>query len=89
MMIYIAVTEFVVRVPAGALGVVLETTDGGVPSVDHIYSNSLLADRVRLGDWLVAVDGRNVTSINVAAVSRLIASKKDNAVRELIFARPK
>jgi hypothetical protein len=85
----IAVTEFEVRAPAGALGVVLETPNGGVPRIHHIYSNSLLAGRVRLGDRLVAVDGRNVTSMNAAAVSRLIASKKDNAVRELIFARPK
>jgi hypothetical protein len=85
----IAVTEFEVRASAGALGVVLETPDSGAPRVHHIDRSGPLADRVRQGDRLVAVDGRNVTSMNVAAVSRLIASKKDNAVRELIFVRPK
>jgi DNA-binding transcriptional ArsR family regulator len=85
----ISVTEIEVRAPAGALGIVLETPNGGVPRVNHINSNGPLAGRVRLGDRLVAVDGRNVTSMNAAAVSRLIASKKDNAARELIFARPK
>jgi hypothetical protein len=78
-----------VRVPAGALGVVLETPNDGIPSVHHIKSNSPLAGQVRVGDRLVAVDGSNVSSMNAVAVSRLIASKKDNTVRELTFARPK
>jgi hypothetical protein len=84
-----SVTEFEVRAPAGGLGIVLETPNGGVPRVNHINRNGPLAGRVRLNDRLVAVDSRNVTSMTAAAVSRLIASKKDNAVRELIFARPK
>jgi hypothetical protein len=85
----ISVTEIEVRVPAGAMGLVLETPDSGAPRVHHIYSSGPLAGRVRQGDRLVAVDGRNVASMNAAVVSRLIASKKDKAVRELIFLRPK
>ena len=85
----ISVTEFEIKAPAGSLGMVLETTDGGAPKVHEIKSYGPLAGRVRVGDRLVAVDGKNVTSWCAAAVSRLIASKKYNPVRELIFARPK
>jgi hypothetical protein len=85
----ISVTEFEVRAPAGSLGVALETPGGREPRVHEINSHCPLAGRVRVGDRLVAVDGRNVTSWNATAISRLIASKKHNAVRELIFARPK
>jgi cytoskeletal protein RodZ len=85
----ISVTEFEVSAPAGALGVVLETPNGGVPTIDHINSNGPLAGRARVGDRLVAVDGMCVTSYTAAGVSRLIASKKDNAVRKFVFARPK
>jgi hypothetical protein len=77
-----------VRAPAGGLGIVLETPYGGVQRVNHINRNGPLAGRVRLDDRLVAVDSINVTLMTAAAVSRLIASKKDNTVRELIFARP-
>jgi hypothetical protein len=83
----ISETEFEIIAPAGALGVVLVTPHGGVPRVHHIDSTSPLAGRVRVGDWLVAVDGTSVTLYTATAVSRLIESKKDNDVRKFIFAR--
>jgi hypothetical protein len=80
---------FNINAPAGMLGMVLETPDGGVPRVQEIKSHSPLAGQVHVGDRLIAVDGKTVTSWNAAAVSRLIAAKKHNPGRELIFARQK
>lgn len=67
----------------------LETPDGGAPKVQLVKSHGPLAGRVRVGDRLPSVDGTSVTSYTAAAVSRLIASKENNIVRELIFARMK
>jgi hypothetical protein len=86
----VSINEFEIRAPAGMLGIVLDTPkSGGVLNVKEIKSNSPLAGRVRVGDLLVAVDGTRVTSWSAGIVVRLIASKKHNPVRELIFARPK
>ena len=83
----LSVVEFEINAPAGMLGLVLESPVGGVPIVQEIKGHSPLAGQVQVGDLLVAVDGKDVTSWNAPAVTRLIASKKHNPGRDLIFAR--
>jgi hypothetical protein len=80
--------QFQVEAPPGLLGLVLETSEEGVPVVHAIKKTSCLALEVQVGDYLVAVDGEDVTTMLSSSVSRLIASKKDNAVRRFVFTRP-
>lgn len=41
-----------------------------------------------VGDRLIRVDGLDVSEMDATAVSRLIASKKTNQYRNLVFVRP-
>jgi hypothetical protein len=54
---------FEITVPAGKLGVVIDTPNGGFPIVHAIKDTSILADRVRVGDRLVSVDGQDCTAM--------------------------
>lgn len=81
-------SRFEVEAPAGLLGLVLETSEDGVPVVHAIKESSCLADQVQVGDRLVCVDNEDVTSMLASSVSRLIASKKDAPVRRFTFSRP-
>lgn len=83
-----AQARFEVEAPAGLLGLVLETSEDGVPVVHAIKESSCLAGQVQVGDRLVCVDDEDVTSMLASSVSRLIASKKDNPVRTFVFTRP-
>lgn len=83
-----AQTRFEVEAPAGLLGLVLETSEDGVPVVHAIKESSCLAGQVQVGDRLVCVDDEDVTSMLASSVSRLIASKKDHPVRRFAFTRP-
>ena len=77
---------FEVHVPPGKLGMVIDTPNGGVPIVHAIKPESVLADKVLVGDRLVSVDGEDVTSMTAVQVSKLI-SVKSNQDRALKFVR--
>jgi hypothetical protein len=74
--------------PAGKLGVVIDTPMNGVPKVHAIKESSVLADRVRIGDKLVSVDGQDTTDLSAIRVSKLISSKAMNERRHMVFMRP-
>jgi hypothetical protein len=78
--------KFEIDVPPGKLGMVIDTPHGGIPVVHAIKSESILADRVRVGDRLVAVDGEDVTAMTAVQVSKLISLKADQQ-RLLTFVR--
>lgn len=78
--------RFEVRVPPGKLGMVIDTPNGGVPVVHAIKAESVLADDVKVGDRLVAVDGDDVTAMTAVQVSKLISLKSDQQ-RQLAFVR--
>lgn len=80
--------RFTVDAPSGLLGMVLESSVEGTPSVYGIKNTSPLASDVQVGDRLVLVDGLDVSEMDATAVSRLIASKKMNKYRNLVFVRP-
>jgi len=73
--------------PPGKLGVVIDTPNGGVPLVHAIKDTSVLADRIRVNDKLVSVDGEDTTTMSAVKVSRLISSRADNPRRILVFVR--
>lgn len=84
----IPLTKFQVQAPAGKLGLVLDTCEDGTPVVDEIGSSSPLAGQVQVGDRLLSLDGQDVTTMIATTVARLIASKKNNRLRQFTFARP-
>lgn len=78
--------RFEVTVPPGKLGMVIDTPNGGVPVVHAIKSESILSNRVKVGDRLVAVDEEDVTAMTAVQVSKLISLKSDQE-RVLSFVR--
>ena len=78
--------RFRVDVPPGKLGMVLDTPNGGAPSVHAIKSDSVLRDQVRVGDYLVECDGEDVSRMTAVQVSKLI-SMKSNQERLMVFVR--
>ena len=73
--------------PPGKLGVVIDNPTNSVPMVHAIKETSVLADRVRIGDKLVSVDGQDTTEMTAIGVSKLISSKAMNARRHMVFMR--
>jgi C-terminal processing protease CtpA/Prc len=79
--------RFDVVAPAGKLGMVIDTPNGGVPVVHAIKDTSVLVDRVRVGDRLLSVDGEDCTAMTAMQVSKLISLKSEKPARVLMFAR--
>jgi C-terminal processing protease CtpA/Prc len=79
--------KIIVFAPAGKLGVVIDAPSHGVPMVHAIKDTSVLADRVRIGDRLVAVDNSDTTNMSAIQVSKLISSKAMNPTRKMVFIR--
>lgn len=79
--------RFDVVAPAGKLGMVIDTPNGGVPVVHAIKETSVLADQVRVGDRLLSVDGEDCTGMTAMQVSKLISLKSEKPARVLIFSR--
>lgn len=78
---------FEITVPAGKLGMVIDTPNGGFPIVHAIKDTSILSEKVRVGDRLVSVDGQDCTTMTAVQVSKLISLKSDQDSRILVFVR--
>jgi C-terminal processing protease CtpA/Prc len=83
------VREEVIHVfaPAGKLGVVIDTPDDGAPVVHAIKDSSVIADKLQVGDKLVAVDDEDVRMMTAIKVSKLISRKSANPSRKLTIVR--
>merc|ERR1712032_210682 len=80
--------RFDVVAPAGKLGMVIDTPNGGGrPFVHAIKDTSVLADQVRVGDQLLIVDGEDCTGMTAMDVSKLISLKSEKPARVLVFKR--
>lgn len=77
----------VIVAPAGKLGVVIDTPDDGAPVVHAVKDTSVIADRIQVGDKLVAVDDEDVRSMTAIRVSKLISKKSNNPSRKLTIIR--
>lgn len=73
--------------PAGKLGVVIDTPNDGPPIVHAVKDTSPIADKVRVGDKLVAVDDEDVRDMTAIKVSKLISKKSTNASRKMTVIR--
>mmetsp|Transcript_18697 Transcript_18697/g.52000 ORF Transcript_18697/g.52000 Transcript_18697/m.52000 type:complete len:198 (-) Transcript_18697:172-765(-) len=73
--------------PAGKLGMVIDTPNGGSPVVHAIKETSVLAERVHVGDRLLSVDGEDCTGMTAMQVSKLISLKSEKPSRVLVFVR--
>jgi beta-glucanase (GH16 family) len=83
------VNEFQVQVPAGKVGLVLETSYAGDPVVQEVKACSPMVGQVQVGDRLLSVDGEDMSMVHATTVSRIIASKADAPVRRFTFGRPR
>ncbi|KAG7366567.1 filamentous hemagglutinin family outer membrane protein [Nitzschia inconspicua] len=79
--------RFDVVAPAGKLGMVIDTPNGGVPVVHAIKETSVLSDQVQVGDRLLSVDGEDCTGMTAMQVSKLISLKSEKPARVLVFSR--
>ena len=72
-----------VYAPAGKLGVVIDTPDDNTRVVHAVKDTSSVADLVRVGDKLVAVDDEDVRVMTAIKVSKLISQKDSNSGQKL------
>jgi hypothetical protein len=73
--------------PPGKLGVVIDTPNDGAPVVHAIKDSSPIADKLQVGDKLIAVDDQNVETMTAIKVSKLISRKSANSTRKLSIVR--
>jgi len=73
--------------PAGKLGVVIDTPDSGAPVLHRIKDTCPIADKLRIGDKLIAVDDEDVRSMTAVKVSKLISQKSANSTRKFTIMR--
>jgi hypothetical protein len=73
--------------PAGKLGVVIDTPDTGAPVLHNIKDTCPIADKLRVGDKLIAVDDEDVRSMTAVKVSKLISQKSANPTRKFTIMR--
>jgi len=72
--------------PPGWLGIVIVTSEGGIPTVHSIKNDSVLSDKVQPGDKLISVNSVDTTELSAKKVSELITSFKDKR-RTFVFIR--
>ena len=84
---YLRKNQFEVEAPSGLLGLVIDTSDEGLPTIRAIKETSCLRGQVQVGDILMAVDDEDVTPMMASTVSRLIASKQHQPIRRFVFTR--
>jgi len=73
--------------PPGKLGVVIDTPTEGPPQVHAIKDSSCVADKLRVGDKVVAVDQEDVRAMTAIKVSKMISRKSANPTRVLTILR--
>jgi len=67
--------------------VVIDSPEVGGPVVHAIKEGSVLVNKLRVGDRLVAVDEEDVRAMSAIKVSKLISRKSLNAARKLTIIR--
>jgi len=76
-----------VSCPAGKLGIIIDASPEGEPMVRAIRADSVLADKVKVGDRLLSIDGEGCSEMTAEQVSKMIAVKSNNSSRQLMFVR--
>eukprot|EP00592_Proboscia_alata_P015002 CAMPEP_0194395758 /NCGR_PEP_ID=MMETSP0174-20130528/124601_1 /TAXON_ID=216777 /ORGANISM="Proboscia alata, Strain PI-D3" /LENGTH=981 /DNA_ID=CAMNT_0039191729 /DNA_START=791 /DNA_END=3736 /DNA_ORIENTATION=+ len=73
--------------PSGKLGVVIDTPNHDAPVIHAIKDSSVVANLLRVGDSLIAVDDQDVRAMSAVKVSKLISKKSGQATRKLTIVR--
>jgi len=73
--------------PPGKLGVVIDTPDNGPPVVHSVKDSSVVADQIKVGDKVFAVDDEDVRQHTAIKVSKMISRKSANPTRKLTLLR--
>jgi len=71
-----------VLAPAGALGIVVDTTKDG-PAVHSLKQTSPMLGLINPGDLLVGLDGQDTRSMTAATLTRLMAQKSSQRERKI------
>jgi len=75
-----------VHAPSGALGMVLDTGDHGMPRIHTVKESSVLRGQIKVGDRLLSVDGDDTSLLSASIASRLISTRHKSS-RLLVFSR--
>lgn len=78
--------RMMIEAPPGKLGLVMDNPDGWAPVIHTVSPASIMGDRLRVGDRLLAVDGDDVIGMTAVEVSKLIA-KRCNKIRRFKVVR--
>ena len=77
----------VVYVPATKLGFSLNSIDDGAPVFEIIKEDSLLADTARVGDRLLRIDEKDLSTTHAGKAVKLLNARKANPYRRLVIQR--
>eukprot|EP00566_Odontella_aurita_P006835 CAMPEP_0113597182 /NCGR_PEP_ID=MMETSP0015_2-20120614/40847_1 /TAXON_ID=2838 /ORGANISM="Odontella" /LENGTH=609 /DNA_ID=CAMNT_0000504975 /DNA_START=79 /DNA_END=1908 /DNA_ORIENTATION=- /assembly_acc=CAM_ASM_000160 len=77
----------IIRAAPGRLGLVIDATMDGPPTIHSIKDSSPLVGQVLVGDRLLAVDDVNVVSMSSIQVTKIITDKSDQETRKLSILR--
>lgn len=73
--------------PSGKLGLIIDTPNDGPPVIFAIKESSVLGEKVRVDDRLIALDDVDVTSMTAIELSKLISSRNTKPERKLTILR--
>jgi len=68
--------------PPGMLGIVVDSSLPGPPVIHAIKDNSVLKDKLFVGDRIVYFDGEDTAELSSMQLTRLIGSRSENPVRK-------
>jgi C-terminal processing protease CtpA/Prc len=78
---------YVVKAPAGKLGVILDNPDEGPPVIHSVKDTSVLLGQLAIGDRLMKIDDVDVSAFSPAQVVQILSTKGSNPVRLLTLSR--
>ena len=71
-------SKVTVKAPPGKLGIILANrTDSRGTVVSGVRTSSVLAEQVSPGDRIIAIDGEDVSQMNVKQITTIMASKSE------------
>ncbi len=65
--------------PAGVLGLVLESPDGGWPVVRIVKENSVVAEHIGVGDRIMSIDGDDIRNLTIFKSSSILNSHREES----------
>lgn len=76
-----------IHAPPGKLGMSIDTPEDGDPIVHAIKECSIIADKLKVGDRIIAVDDEVVRDYTALQISKILSRKSANATRKITVIR--